>query len=156
VCSRLSTSTELPDPTSKDILDIDKFWTEELLKANKDRLFGCAFDSLDGSRSGDWDATINGLHGSHAYSVLRAVEVKGKRFLVVRNPWGQSEWTGPWADGSKQWTAEWLAVLPELGHTFGDDGQFVMECTSTPFFWSPGAESEQTRTFWPVGPTSIV
>ncbi|KAJ7821376.1 hypothetical protein B0H14DRAFT_2831437 [Mycena olivaceomarginata] len=117
-----------------DILDIDKFWTEELLKANKDRLFGCAFDSLDGSRSGDWDATINGLHGSHAYSVLRAVEVKGKRFLVVRNPWGQSEWTGPWADGSKQWTPEWLAVLPELGHTFGDDGQFVMECTSTPFF----------------------
>ncbi|KAJ7327525.1 hypothetical protein DFH08DRAFT_884716 [Mycena albidolilacea] len=121
---------------SKDILDIDKFWTEELLKANKDRLFGCAFDSLDGSRSGDWDATINGLHGSHAYSVLRAVEVKGKRFLVVRNPWGQSEWTGPWADGSKQWTPEWLAVLPELGHTFGDDGQFVMEYKDFLASWS--------------------
>jgi hypothetical protein len=28
--------------------------------------------------------------------VLRAVEAKGKRFVVIRNPWGDSEWTGPW------------------------------------------------------------
>ncbi|KAJ6472034.1 cysteine proteinase [Mycena sanguinolenta] len=120
----------------KDILDIDKFWTEELLKANKDRLFGCAYNALDGTRSGDWNATISGLHGNHAYSVLRAVEVKGKRFVVVRNPWGESEWTGPWSDGSKEWTPEWLAVLPELGHSFGDDGQFVMEYKDFLASWS--------------------
>ena len=47
---------------------------------------------------------------------------------MVRNPWGKSEWTGRWSDGSKEWTQEWLEVLPTLGHTFGDDGQFVMEC----------------------------
>ncbi|KAJ7125786.1 cysteine proteinase [Mycena crocata] len=121
---------------SKDILDIDKFWTEELLNANKDRLFGCAYNALDTYRSGDWNATINGLHGSHAYSVLRAVEAKGKRFVVVRNPWGESEWTGPWSDGSKEWTPEWLAVLPELGHSFGDDGQFVMEYKDFLSSWS--------------------
>ncbi|KAJ6621556.1 hypothetical protein B0H10DRAFT_2017786 [Mycena sp. CBHHK59/15] len=120
----------------KDILDKDQFWNEELLKANKDRLFGCAYNSLDGSRSGDWGATINGLHGNHAYSVLRAVEVKGKRFVVVRNPWGESEWTGPWSDGSKEWTPEWLAALPELGHSFGDDGQFVMEYKDFLASWS--------------------
>jgi hypothetical protein len=67
--------------------------------------------------------------GNHAYSVLRAVECKEKKFVVVRNPWGKSEWTGRWSDGSKEWTREWLEVLPTLGHTFGDDGQFVMECT---------------------------
>ena len=39
-----------------------------------------------------------------------------------------SEWTGRWSDGSKEWTQEWLEILPKLGHTFGDDGQFVMEC----------------------------
>ncbi|KAJ7113932.1 hypothetical protein C8R44DRAFT_795970 [Mycena epipterygia] len=121
---------------SKDILDVDKFWTEELLKANQDRLFGCAYDPLDTSRNFDWSATVNGLHGNHAYSVLRAVEVKGKRFVVVRNPWGNSEWTGRWSDGSKEWTAEWLAVLPELGHTFGDDGQFVMEYKDFLASWS--------------------
>ena len=71
---------------------------------------------------------MEGLIGNHAYSVLRAVECNGKRFVVVRNPWGKSEWTGRWSDGSKEWTQEWLEHLSTLGHQFGDDGQFVMEC----------------------------
>lgn len=36
--------------------------------------------------------------------------------------------TGRWADGSKEWTSEWLEALEHLGHTFGDDGAFIMEC----------------------------
>jgi len=72
--------------------------------------------------------TVQGLFGAPAYSVLRAVECHGKRFVIVRNPWGTSEWNGRWADGSKEWTQEWLNYLPEIGHNFGDDGQFVMEC----------------------------
>ncbi|KAJ6580634.1 cysteine proteinase [Mycena capillaripes] len=112
---------------SKDIFDVDKFWHEELMKANKDRLFGCSFQGLDGARSGDYQAKIFGLIGNHAYSVLRAVEAKGKRFVVIRNPWGKSEWIGPWSDGSKEWNAESLEILPLLGHVFGDDGEFVME-----------------------------
>ena len=115
---------------SKDILDADRFWNEELLRANKDRIFGCSFNSLDSNRNG-YKALVQGLMGDHAYSVLRAVEVKGKRFVVVRNPWGKSEWTGRWSDGSKEWTSEWLEAMPQLGHVFGDDGQFVMECGYT-------------------------
>ena len=113
---------------SKDILDIDRFWKEELTRANTDRLFGCAFDEVSGTRNGLYGLDVQGLIGSHAYSVLRAVECKGKRFVVIRNPWGKSEWTGRWSDGSKEWTQEWLQSLPALGHRFGDDGQFVMEC----------------------------
>jgi hypothetical protein len=52
----------------------------------------------------------------------------GKRFVKLRNPWGDTEWTGRWSDGSKEWTAEWLTRLPELDHSFGNDGQFLMEC----------------------------
>ncbi|KAF9461870.1 hypothetical protein BDZ94DRAFT_1310221 [Collybia nuda] len=112
---------------NKDIFDTDRFWNEELLKANQDRLFGCSFESLDASRSGVHDAKVDGLIGSHAYSVLRAVECKGKRFVVLRNPWGNTEWTGKWSDGSKEWTSGWLEILPLLGHEFGNDGQFIME-----------------------------
>ncbi|KAG6828438.1 hypothetical protein H0H92_007965 [Tricholoma furcatifolium] len=113
---------------TKDILDVNAFWSDELLHANKDRLFGCAYDILDATRSGGaFIPTVNGLVGGHAYSVLRAVEYKDKRFVVIRNPWGECEWTGPWSDGSKEWTPEWLSALPVLGHAFGDDGQFVME-----------------------------
>ena len=40
---------------------------------------------------------------------------------MVKNPWGRTEWNGPWSDGSKEWTAE---ALKELQFTFGDDGIF--------------------------------
>jgi hypothetical protein len=80
-------------------------------------------------RSGREEVFVNGLIGGHAYSVLRAVEYRGKRFVVLRNPWGDSEWTGRWSDGAKEWTKEWLPALEKLQHDFGDDGEFVMECT---------------------------
>mgnify|MGYP000352284962 CR=1 FL=1 len=32
-----------------------------------------------------------GLHAWHSYSVLGAVEEEGKRFVLMRNPWGNSE-----------------------------------------------------------------
>ncbi|KAJ7235550.1 cysteine proteinase [Mycena rebaudengoi] len=117
-------STFIP---TKDILDVDLFWKEELLLATKDRLFGCGFDTLDTVRSGREEVFVNGLIGGHAYSVLRAVEYRGKRFVVLRNPWGDSEWTGRWSDGAKEWTKEWLPALEKLQHDFGDDGEFVME-----------------------------
>jgi hypothetical protein len=93
-----------------------------------------------------------GLVPAHAYSILGAVEVAGtwpnfrgkprlirvgKRFIRIRNPWGKTEWTGRWADGSKEWTSEWLARLPELGHSFGNDGQFLMECAFCIFLFGP-------------------
>ncbi|KAL0955338.1 hypothetical protein HGRIS_004221 [Hohenbuehelia grisea] len=115
------------DILTKDIINPDKFWNEELLKATKDRLFSCSFNSLNTSRNGDLEATVHGLIGGHAYSILRAIECRGKRFLVIRNPYGEDAWTGPWSDGSREWSSEWLKILPCLEHTFGNDGQFVME-----------------------------
>ncbi|CAE6435973.1 unnamed protein product [Rhizoctonia solani] len=107
-----------------DILDEDEFWADELMKVNEDRLFGCYIYKMPG---GDDETTVNGLFAGHAYSVISAMEVNGKRFLRVRNPWGKTEWTGAWSDGSKEWTNEWLALLPQLKHKFGNDGEFLME-----------------------------
>ncbi|KAG6910051.1 hypothetical protein DXG01_013497 [Tephrocybe rancida] len=88
---------------------------------------GDAGEAIEDLTGNDTYTTLNGLIGGHAYSVLRAVEYNNKRFVVLRNPWGDSEWKGPWSDGSKEWTKEWLPALEELEHSFGDDGQFVME-----------------------------
>jgi hypothetical protein len=61
----------------------------------------------------------------HAYSVLKAVEYNGKRFVKVRNPWGSCEWGGAWSDGSKDWEGEWMGALKALGHSFGDDVSLI-------------------------------
>lgn len=47
--------------------------------------------------------------------------------ISQRNPWGKTEWTGDWSDGSKLWTAE---MMIKLNHMFGDDG----------IFWIPYAD----------------
>ncbi|CAE6412265.1 unnamed protein product [Rhizoctonia solani] len=107
-----------------DILDEDRFWNDELLRVNQDRLFGCFIYNTDESGESE---LVNGLLAGHAYSIIAALEVNGKRFVRLRNPWGKVEWTGPWSDGSKEWTPEWLALLPQLQHKFGDDGEFLME-----------------------------
>jgi hypothetical protein len=38
-----------------------------------------------------------GIQEGHAYSVMRAVEMDGQRLLLLKNPWGKGEWTGPWS-----------------------------------------------------------
>ena len=39
--------------------------------------------------------------------------------MVLRDPWDEAGWEGRWSDGSKEWTKEWLEVLPELAHYDG-------------------------------------
>lgn len=99
---------------STDILDKEKFWKEELMNVNKEFLFGCG---TMGGKHGE----RNGILEKHAYSIMEAREVGGKRLLKLRNPWGNTEWRGAWSDGAKEWTPEWMKLLD---HQFGDDGVF--------------------------------
>ncbi|KAH7360923.1 hypothetical protein BKA65DRAFT_449690 [Rhexocercosporidium sp. MPI-PUGE-AT-0058] len=107
---------------SADILDRDQLWTESFLNVNKEFLFGAGTRHY-GSSSEDPVGGRQGIQDGHAYSVLRAVEYKGERLLMVKNPWGDTEWNGRWSDGSKEWTAE---ALKELDFTFGNEGIFWM------------------------------
>ncbi|KAI4254322.1 MAG: hypothetical protein L6R42_007243, partial [Xanthoria sp. 1 TBL-2021] len=107
-----------------DILDKRKFWTDQIMKVNDEFLFGCAtgrFDKWQGSADAEQKGARKGVIRMHAYSVMEAREVKGERLLRIRNPWGDTEWQGPWSDGSEQWTPEWMELL---NHRFGDDGMF--------------------------------
>ncbi|KAH6690299.1 hypothetical protein F5X68DRAFT_229634 [Plectosphaerella plurivora] len=99
-----------------DILDKEKFWREILLEANQDHLLGCS-TGFGGRGYGE----RKGIIEMHAYSVMTAYEGHGERLVKLRNPWGKGEWKGRWADGSSEWTPEWLK---RLGHKFGDDGSF--------------------------------
>lgn len=113
------------------VLRKEKLW-EELIKVGKDFLFSAS--SPSSSPYGNDSDALKGLALSHAYSVLKAVDEEdenGKKYrlILIRNPWGRrqnasiGEWTGPWSDGSREWTPYWLE---KLGHKFGDDGLFWM------------------------------
>jgi hypothetical protein len=106
---------------SDDILDKDLLWKEGLLQVSKEFLFGAGtreYGHPDPDEKGR-----QGIEDGHAYSVLRAVEYEKNRLLMVKNPWGETEWTGPWSDGSKEWTADAIKVLD---YKFGNDGIFWM------------------------------
>ncbi|EIN09345.1 cysteine proteinase [Punctularia strigosozonata HHB-11173 SS5] len=110
-----------------DILDPDRLWNDQLTRANRDMLFSCyIMQNKAGSRD-----FVKGIRTS-------------KRFVKVRNPWGEREWSGKWSDGSKEWTKEWLMALDDLNHKFGDDGEFLMEY---PEFLTTFTRLDKTRLF---------
>jgi Calpain family cysteine protease len=84
---------------------------------NEEFLFGCGTQDWQDP----WGEGRDGIYGGHAYPILRAVNYGNERLLMMKNPWGRSEWNGPWSDGSSQWNAK---SIEALGHIFGDDGIF--------------------------------
>ncbi|KAK6335716.1 hypothetical protein TWF730_003094 [Orbilia blumenaviensis] len=77
---------------SQDILSKDKFWKDELMKVNEEFLFAGAIDSITGS---DRD----GVYAGHAYSVLKAREIDGQRFVLVRSVNQLITWSDKYARG---------------------------------------------------------
>ncbi|KAF7949106.1 hypothetical protein EAE96_008276 [Botrytis aclada] len=104
-----------------DILDKDSFWTEGLLKVGKEFIFNTG--TANYNHPDPYQLGRQGIEDDHAYSVLRAVEYQGNRLCLVKNPWGETEWNGPWSDGSKEWTPD---SLHALNHRFGNEGIFWM------------------------------
>jgi len=107
------------------ILNKDKFWNDELRKIGRDFVFSAAAAAYREWRAPHSSSVRNerrqGIVSQHAYAILDTYEGHGQRLVKMRNPWGQSEWTGPWSDGSKEWNSEWFE---RLQHKFGDDGIF--------------------------------
>jgi len=67
----------------------------------------------------------SGLHGQHAYSILRVAVASKFRLVQIRNPWGKGEWTGDWSDKSAKW-AEHPEVKKAVNFQDVDDGSFWM------------------------------
>lgn len=71
------------------------------------------------------EQTALGVISGHAYSFITAKEFmhdnKLVRLCMLRNPWGQGEWTGDWSDKSPLWTD---ALRKEIGCNDADDGTF--------------------------------
>ncbi|XP_068600210.1 calpain-5-like [Brachionichthys hirsutus] len=90
----------------------------------------------------------NGLVKGHAYSVTAVKKVRlghGLRayfknetipLIRMRNPWGKTEWNGPWSDSSDEWSKVGDVERDKLGITVKDDGEFWMSFTDWCKFFS--------------------
>ncbi|XP_067828278.1 calpain-5-like isoform X2 [Heptranchias perlo] len=79
-----------------------------------------------------------GLVKGHAYGVTDVRKVRlgvgllsffksEKLFMIrMRNPWGSTEWNGPWSDGSEEWKQISKGERERMGVTVRDDGEFWM------------------------------
>lgn len=72
---------------SSSILDKDRFWKEELMKVNKEFLFGCGTglysNWLDPKYRGP-PRDRKGISENHSYSIMDAKEIDGERLLRLR------------------------------------------------------------------------
>ena len=100
----------------------DSVWTE--CKNVLEPPNGETFAFLSCAVRPDEDPSDLGLITGHAYSILKMVLTKdGKRFVQIRNPWGEHEWTGRYCDSSDMWTPD---LMKEVGYENEDDGSFFM------------------------------
>lgn len=75
---------------------------------------------------GDSAKSNTGIVQGHAYSIHKLIEVDGTKLMMIRNPWGNGEWTGDWSDDSELWT---IRMQNLAGYTNFDkeDGIFWMD-----------------------------
>ncbi|XP_037534221.1 calpain-2 catalytic subunit [Nematolebias whitei] len=94
---------------------------------SKGSLMGCSIDITSSNESEA--VTALKLVKGHAYSVTGAEEVTARgrpvQLVRIRNPWGEVEWTGPWSDGSREWTYISADEKSRLNNV-AEDGEFWM------------------------------
>ncbi|XP_071979246.1 calpain-1 catalytic subunit-like [Engystomops pustulosus] len=107
----------------------EEVWEMVVEAERRKSLMACYIQVSDAADAGRVDE--DGLVQGHAYSVLGAQEVKlcsGEVTLIrLRNPWGFTEYKGPWSDKS----SEWMSVSDEERRALNqqrEDGAFWMHC----------------------------
>ncbi|XP_034969472.1 calpain-6 [Zootoca vivipara] len=121
---------------SHDIIEQAKLFEDLLKVQRRGGLISCYIMPLS---SNEFEGqTEMGLVKGHAYSVTEILmmplgekrlpwEKTKKLFMIrLRNPWGKSEWNGPWSDASEEWKSVSQAERKKLRLTIEDDGEFWM------------------------------
>eukprot|EP00746_Dinoflagellata_sp_MGD_P167497 gnl/MRDRNA2_/MRDRNA2_98175_c0_seq1.p1 gnl/MRDRNA2_/MRDRNA2_98175_c0~~gnl/MRDRNA2_/MRDRNA2_98175_c0_seq1.p1 ORF type:complete len:1012 (+),score=238.22 gnl/MRDRNA2_/MRDRNA2_98175_c0_seq1:86-3121(+) len=67
----------------------------------------------------------DGILPNLAYGILDVVEADGIKMIRIRNPWGESEWKGAFADHDQMWNKH-PELREKLKYEFGPDGTWWM------------------------------
>lgn len=125
---------DLRSPSARAEVESGRLWQRLLRYQRLGYLMGCAVTVPGGETL---ERTPENLMQNHAYGILlhyeqratnAAADEAALRLVKIRNPWGQGEWTGAWADEAAEWRSETgRYAMQQLDYTFDDDGTFFME-----------------------------
>ncbi len=79
-----------------------------------------------GSTADRQDLEELGLLSTHTYSLIDCNELKGRRMVKCRNPWGKFEWKGELSDSDAFWKELTKEELERAGASNKDDGTFFI------------------------------
>jgi len=139
VVSGLRAITGAPVFTYKtDTIDTDSGLTQsatyELLKAANDADYAMGAGTVGGSDTGRNDC---GIATGHAYTILEPFQMTVSDvvtdMLMFRNPWGTTDYSGPWHEGDAAWTDALVAEVPwgvDPRTSGSADGIFIMPMTT--------------------------
>uniref|UniRef100_A0A3Q2Z7C6 Calpain 5 n=1 Tax=Hippocampus comes TaxID=109280 RepID=A0A3Q2Z7C6_HIPCM len=95
--------------------------------------------SIEATSASDMEARMsNGLVKGHAYAITDVRRIRigvglmaffraNKLDMIrLRNPWGRSEWSGPWCDSSEEWKKVSSGEREKIGVVVQNDGEFWM------------------------------
>lgn len=58
-------------------------------------------------------APVHGIQKGHAYTVEHAFTVGGTKLIKLRNPWGKTNYNGPWHNKDRRWTSAYRRIAGE-------------------------------------------
>merc|ERR1719327_1088776 len=85
-------------------------------------LLACILEEEESSEAAEHP---DGILPNVAYGILDVVEAEGIKMIRIRNPWGESEWKGAFADHDQMWN-KYPDLKDKLGYEFGPDGTWWM------------------------------
>lgn len=109
-------------------IDADYLWKKIKSSDAKKYVICTSMGSADEYAGGEAKMNRVGLFTGHAYTLIGCYEVevrrgKKEKLVKIRNPHGNTEWTGDWSDNSPLWTRD---IEDQVDLVRGDDGVFFM------------------------------
>ena len=112
-------------PEIAEAIETQQFWKDIKKYHAQGFLIGCSNVVKDENGNKQDGAGQTGILFNHAYGILDVRELDGLQLVRIRNPWGQGEWTGKFADEDEAWD-DYKGLKEKLNYVFRDDGTWWM------------------------------
>jgi hypothetical protein len=123
----VSEKFHLRAPDIAEQIEGGQFWKELKKYHQQGFLLGCANTVKDENGNLEEGMGNSGILFNHAYGIQQIIEVEGMnlQLIRIRNPWGQGEWTGKFADEDEAWD-DHKGLKEKLNYVFKSDGNWWM------------------------------